>query len=363
MQLAPSPYLVPPVEHVLVNDYEDIPVPCYGFECMQYPIHPLWRREAFDLAEKDEIRFPADLRIGCPMLIYVYERLEPALALASILLDRARHFMEPIMFAPLIESSRWNPYPYPALEDWEPNEDDSRRYDDQIRDLCKTFQVYRSSAHSDGKDQRWQFGSTSRIANESGQEDVIFTAISGETIDLISADDWDLLAIEEQQVVSLLLAITLVHELAHAVDFKRRDTFKRTMGHERMLLPEHVESAFYPHESLQELGWRLEYELFGGELRNGRCSDFGKEGDMIMDGSEELMFSPYNFKKEELESSYVMPDEAVNALFALSTWINAAGQLRPLKLYLLPVETEPSLKIRITKAKEFFRKVKNFFQR
>ena len=155
---------------------------------------------------------------------------------------------------------------------------------------------------------------------------------------------FDQRSVEEQQNVFLTFAVTLLHELAHAINFKRyldcinlRGVAGLPMGC--------LEPAYRRPEVLRELGLRLEIELFGGEIQVPFTLDANAEQTPVTDGSQGIEINLYDQRPGHMPRRYRLAQATVRSLFLRQTFIDAHGKQRLLMLHMLPIKTKPAYRL------------------
>lgn len=326
--------------HIHVTDHSTIPRPV-SQKCstLTNPIHYLWAEHKFKDFDRFKVDRMTDEHLTNSNITWVlYNRLKPGLQLATLLLDRARPFLERVMFAPLVRCSTNNPFPLHALSDkWPCGLTDWAVFDRELRELSWTYRIYRESPtlHSKSADDM-HWGATDIMFDESQTSHLIFSSIAACIFDVVDHRDWVLRPTEEQQSVLLVFAITLVHELTHALWMKRvcsrpapwRDSIDLPLGLAG-------EPAFYPNETLTELGQRLELELFGGEAHNPFCAaPAGRLSNLDFSHENLLCIDAENGEPAKL---YRLASETVSSMFQQETYYRTPGKPHFFNLYLLPL--------------------------
>jgi hypothetical protein len=326
-------------KHVVVADPSRIrDTDSVTFGILNNPIHYIWSYDNFrnlpffDVDHCTPIDSPKH-----QMPYYVYERLTPALRLATILLGRARSFLERVMFAPMLSPTWRDPYPHPALsEDWCAGQESSIALEVQLNDLARTYRIYYCPGEHPSQPGHSFCGATDILLPVPGRSAIIYSGIDAAALEIVSRFYFDQRPIEEQQNLFLSLAITLVHELTHALHFKRYLQCINDGVLSRLPLGSE-EPAYRPHERLRELGNRLEVEVFGGEISHPIALNSTGESEWVTDGSQGLNITTYDAREDRPCEQYRLAPSTVRSFFERQTWVIANGQHRLLKLYLLPV--------------------------
>ena len=304
-------------QHVHVADpsrvrYSDAP----NFADTDSPVHYIWSYANF--RNKDFFEVSSETPIDAPddrVPSYIYERWQPGLQLASLLLERAQHFLERVMFAPTVHPTLDDPFPVPALSDeWKATPASSLAFEGELRELSKDYRIYRCPTEHPTQPGKDFCGVTDIRASGTGRRVIIYSAIHNVMFDHVGRYYFDQVPVDEQQNSFLVFAVTLVHELAHAINFKRYLDCINLRGISGLPVGS-LEPAYRRHEVLRELGLRLEIDLFGGEIQVPHALDSTGKYLPITDGSQGLEISVYDQERGEMSRRYRLAKATVGSLF------------------------------------------------
>ena len=241
------------------------------------------------------------------------------------------------MFAPLEPRSVRDALQVPTLlDDWEADEASILALETELRDLSRTYRIYRCPQEHPSQPGKDFCGATDLVSV--GRTATIYSGISEVMFHIVGRYYFDHLPLEEQQNMFVSLAITLVHELAHALNLKRYSSCIDLRGVSGLPIGSD-EPLYRKGETIRELGLRLEIELFGGEIQVPISVDAKGRLVPIEDGSQGLDISIYECGNEDHAQRYRLAPVSVRALFQRRTFVDLNGQQRLLTLYLLTGRT------------------------
>ena len=175
------------------------------------------------------------------------------------------------MFAPVLHPTSPDTFTVPTLSDkWKPNPVSNLAFESELKNLARMYRIYRCPPAHPSQPGKDFCGATNIVAPSARQTRTIYSGIQDVMFHMVARFYFDQRPIGEQQNVFLIFALTLLHELAHAVNFKRYLDCINLRGVSGLPMGA-LEPAYRHHEVLRELGLRLEIELFGGEIRGPSC--------------------------------------------------------------------------------------------
>ncbi|KIX98188.1 uncharacterized protein Z520_06268 [Fonsecaea multimorphosa CBS 102226] len=238
-----------------------------------FGIHHIFRREAFrhasylrytSLGQLDERTYDLSQ--------VVYDRMKPALRLASLFVRYVMPQFARIGSAEVREYVHPDGYTYKALtDDWEYDPVRTARFEsnDLLR-LCTNYRFTLLTTDHFARslcDAHDELAVTSALLNHvaGAPFDPVYpqTALNSSWIWYLAREDWDTISTEEKYSKYFMFATTLVHELAHAVWINRVYSGVRLKSdkNEEIALVE-PEPSYFPDHDFAELGCAIELELF-----------------------------------------------------------------------------------------------------
>ncbi|KAL6250190.1 hypothetical protein RBB50_002491 [Rhinocladiella similis] len=196
------------------------------------PIHPLWRDLAFRKADfREYLSFPDLDKPEYNIDEVVYDRMKPGLRLATLFLEEATPELARIFYAGVEPEPNAAGHPGQRLKEWRGTPDKQRALGSELVRLSKMYRV--TALDPQGGDPReinCPFAKT-----DTAITDLVFcpthtrphqkfypqSAISNTWQAFFERQDWDTISDTEKEGRLLLLAVTLIHELAHVVWFHR----------------------------------------------------------------------------------------------------------------------------------------------
>ena len=321
-------------KHLLVSDASRIrDSDAAVFPEIDNPVHFVWSYENFRYQDFFSVNNATAIDApGERMPYYIYERWIPALRLASLLLDRARPFLERVMFAPVVTDSNGVPS---LWEEWKPNPVSSLTFETELRDLSRTYRIYRCPSEHPSQPGHSFCGATDIVPKSHQRSTLIYSAVQDIFFDTVGRFYFDQCPVEDQENIFLMLAITLVHELAHAINFQRYLDCINLRG--ISTLPIGIfEPAYDRKDLLRGLGLRLEFELFGGEIQFPLASSANGNIAPATDGSKDLQIKLYDHHTGDLSHPYRLAPATVRSLFQRQSFVSFEGRQKLMILYLLP---------------------------
>ncbi|KAF7511776.1 hypothetical protein GJ744_003507 [Endocarpon pusillum] len=216
-------------------------------------IHPIWRRENFrvgDIEEEARLLLKNDAswdRDTLPLEQKIYQRIEPGLRLASLLLQQSGPFFSQVLYGMLQPGRVRRLHPLGEVEQWR------IRWVDVLENSL-TYLSSDSSVDCPWGETRTQLKERSRYA----------VGIGPSLAQVILQPQWHKCSAQTRRYYNFQLATTLVHELAHVAWICRCwDDYLEDPDTAR----EDEEAILSPSEEQMELGQSWENWFFGCELR------------------------------------------------------------------------------------------------
>ncbi|KAK4945241.1 hypothetical protein LTR10_015400 [Elasticomyces elasticus] len=198
-----------------------------GFE-----IHPIWRSEAFRLAVYDDsLSVPELDRAEYDYSPEMYERMKPALKLATLFLKKSAPIMARIRYAPLSVYHIDGKGPtFKALDEasWRETPEKLKSFEQDLLRMCIPYRITAVSSDSPNVLEIDAAREGSHVCAISDLEfhhehkvplkvDFSQTALGMQWLNFLRRPDWDTMDMDVKYKLLLSLALTLVHELAHAI--------------------------------------------------------------------------------------------------------------------------------------------------
>lgn len=206
-------------EHFFVRDEAHLPAYNPVIMPLDNQIHPLWRWKAFrnypyDRNALDTI-YDQD---RYDMSLVFYQRLRPALQLASHFLLRSHPFLVRILRGPLIRTHRGD---YHYDPDWRPTWDDYEGLNHELNDLARELRWFYIVPHEIHRGAGFINGITTWQPQGSDLSAPIIGGLASEIIYEFANDSW--LSKTDFQRAAMLVKVseTLIHELSHALRGRR----------------------------------------------------------------------------------------------------------------------------------------------
>lgn len=301
-------------------------------------IHPFFRKEIFSNVEINE-KWDSPLD-AFPVADDFYDRLRPALKLATAMLKRSRDFWvlvskAPITIDPATQTKCFTPkYLNQNLRPFYSEIDKALELMAQTTRVC------------------WFETDTNQPLEPAGETLPSYVpcidhrpyrlrlrmALCDSLVAALADPNFDNKPAVEQCAVYINIAITLLHELAHCLHLHRHReeliTGYETFG--RLQMP--PEPSLAP--SLQrELGFMFEISLMGGVVRTGHYEHINAEGRPIYrpqyDGTKGLQLHLPAANCRTHEEGYTISENSIVALLHENTWRPRAS----VPLYLIPMRT------------------------
>ncbi|ERF76888.1 hypothetical protein EPUS_02599 [Endocarpon pusillum Z07020] len=244
-------------------------------------IHPIWRRENFRVADiADEARLLRKNhalwdRYTLPLEPKIYQRIEPGLRLASLLLQQSAPFFSQVLYGTLQPRRVRRLHPLGEVDQWRyrwvdvigkphfSKQEIAAQLNRFAEHVAEKSLIYLSSHTS--LDNAW--GETRTQLNERNRYAVGIGLSLGK---VICQPQWNKCSAQTRRYYNFQLATTLVHELAHVAWICRCwDDFLE----DPELVREDEEAIFSPSEVQMELGQSWENWFFGCELRPIEAED------------------------------------------------------------------------------------------
>ena len=310
-------------------------------------IHPMWRRERFRVGSiRKQVRmlkindgswdrstFLPDQRI--------YQRMEPGLRLASLLLEQSGPFFSRLMYGQLQTPPIKKLHPRGGPDEWRirsVNVVGDPRYPPQV--VAAQLKAF---AEHVAENSLIYIPNDIAITEAWGELHTTFQercryaiGIGSILSDVICQPQWHRISAQTRRYYNFQLAATLVHELAHvAWRCRRWDDLLQDPGAE----PE--EAVLSPSEEQIELGQSWEKWFFGGEL----CPIDTFEVPARWLG---FSFSPFTIDTENQESmaykdcrsvNHAIPAFCINQFFQKERWAAHKDGSDPFSIRLTPLNS------------------------
>ena len=198
----------------------------------EFDIHPIWRSEAFRLAVYDDfLSVPEQDRAEYNYSPEMCERMKPALRLATLFLKTSTPVMARIRYAPFAYFSLTEDGPsFKRLDEagWRETPEKLKSFEQDLLRMCTPYRITMVSNDSPivlETDAARNGGDVCAISalhyhyrhKAPLKVDFPQTALSMQWIEFLRSPDWDTMDVSYKYNRLLSLALTLVHELAHAV--------------------------------------------------------------------------------------------------------------------------------------------------
>ncbi|KAL2428391.1 hypothetical protein ABEF95_002485 [Exophiala dermatitidis] len=305
-------------------------------------IHPLWRREAFRKSEvADLLPIPELDQKEHEVTPAQYERMKPALKLATVLLGAVFTDLAKVRYGMVREEVRGFGIDRVLTDHWRVTDEKLRSFE---RELMRIARYYRITVHiGDGGDVTGDIERpctrtecTGNIANYPTYNRVVVqTALSTDLSHFLTVDGWDDIDGAEKYRWYVLVGTTLVHELAHAVwDHRMLPVVEDEFAQHGCITRELPEPRFVSKDSFAEIGFAIEHQLFEGLIA------FGHSG---IPTTAEAILPPDRVTLTIIDhrgratAVHQLTADTILAFFKPETWVQSEnGELPNFKLDLLP---------------------------
>lgn len=309
-------------------------------------IHPLWRHSNFrvgDIAEQVRLLETNDSswdRSTLPLDQRIYQRMEPGLRLATLLLEQSGPFFSQLMHGQLQSRQIRKIEPLGDVKDWRirwtnvvenphfPSHviaGQLRTFADHVTENSLIYFPIDKTGTGAWADTRATFKDRCRCRYAIG--------IGSLLADVICQPQWHRTSAQGRRYYNFQLALTLVHELAHVAWRCRRynDIIQDPDT-------ENDEVLLWPNEEQIELGQSWEYWFFGGELqaidtfeRPPRWLGFGFGPFTIDSGNERSIDYP-----DCRLGTYAIPAVCINQFFQKQRWADHTNGSASFQIRLTP---------------------------
>lgn len=322
-----APRLIFVARDMPASAFADNDTDLQGFE-----IHPIWRQAAFRRILFDShLPFPDLAQPRYDYADVVYERMKPALRLATLFLRQVFPQMAKVRYAAIDNGV--------LSDDWQPTDANLQSFDQDLMRMRSEYFILLDYPNSPSvPDTLVEFGATCLFYNARQPPPLrkvyTQTGLSWDLMKWYTDDSWDTQPAINKCCTNFMMATTLLHELVHAVHAYRHlplieEEYHRNGGQNLTLNKEPKLSAGHR----RELGFAIELELFGG---------IPASGDPGTPFEEKLSRRPSRLYLSTL-NDYGFPDDgnpvgnaSVFAFFDSSTWAQTPDEaLFDYPLYLL----------------------------
>ncbi|KAI1622593.1 hypothetical protein EDD37DRAFT_696035 [Exophiala viscosa] len=247
-----------------------------------FDIHPIWRSEAFRLAVYDDFLSVPELdRAEYNYSPEMYERMMPALRLATLFLKTSTPVMARIRYAPFAHFSLTEGgQVFKALDEagWRETPEKLKSFEQDLLRMCTPYRITVVSndcpmvLETDAAREGQNVCAISDLQHHHDHKsplkvDCPHTALSTQWIEFLRSPDWDTMDVSDKYSQLLSLALTLVHELAHAVWSYRKASeleYDRRCPKWTKLPRGHLREPRYGSMEWAELGYVAEMMIMGG---------------------------------------------------------------------------------------------------
>ena len=256
-----------------------------------------------------------------------YLRMVPALRLATMMLKHSESFMVKVLCADIKRNLA------PGLWDWihldteyVQTEDDKAKYRRCLIEMSRSCLVFMGQDDRDRacmKDNN--HGWTATAANEDGSR-VQLSQIHPSYLAFFSRDDYDDLDTDRKNRALLSLAVTLVHEVVHAL-FSYRVHKAELRGSVHATIKEYFcagirEVQFHPTNLEVELGYAWEHFLFGYIISDDVDSTTLSPMKCVATKAIEWFYCKFLHKFDDLRDSILVEDAVVQGFFDYELWMD-----------------------------------------
>ncbi len=200
-----------------------------------FDIHPIWRYEAFREANFRHNLAGSDLDMGRHNLApQLYERMEPALRLATLFLIMANGDLARIMYGSLETQNNEAGQPEQRLKDWRGTPAKLKAFERELVQISKQYRFTWLPYLAANLQEDCPYEKTDTAITEvmmcplhqrPFKKYYVQSALGTHWREFLERWDWDTMDQAEKDSRLLLLAVTLIHELAHAVWCHRLTSF------------------------------------------------------------------------------------------------------------------------------------------
>lgn len=315
-------------------------------ECqLTNPIHPIWGSDNFfdgkirnRLHRDGTYTLDGDEGLFEPLF---YQDLEPAFQLATLLLERARPFHMRLMFAKLFKSrpSHTNtgaPIPNFLDETFQPTPRQEREYETILAELAQNHRFVTRVVEY-GEDLVVGMATAVTITSRdlfAERAYPIYTAVNPALYDIVSNELWASQNSAARKRHFFMLANTLVHELTHLIwkDRGLRETDTLTRDKEPCVNRTHVHNPYERWGPGCELGFALEYFLFGGKFQWQKDGGYVFDNDLLSNNI--LWQKDPNHPHPAAPHAAVVQPESICHFFCADAWKTPSPA--PIRLLLSP---------------------------
>lgn len=240
-----------------------------------FDVHPLWRPDAFRTAlyssllpvphlDHHEFNYPSEM----------YDRMKPALRLTTLFLKMVTPYLARIRYAPVKDVVTPDGRTVRRLDEagWRETPAKMRSFEQDLMRMCKSYRITAVTDAQQHVSATCEHANVSAISNilqnwlHKSPLKVVFahTALNVTWLDFLSSSNWD--AMDEAKKYNRLLglALTLIHELAHAIWFHRMASVVEYDRRPPHYLTFDLTEPNYGSMEWAESGYFIEQMLVGG---------------------------------------------------------------------------------------------------
>ena len=295
-------------------------------------VHPIWRYDKFWLGRLQLVALEepagalAMLGSDGPLPDEIYQKMEPALRLATLLLHRARPFLMRLMFAKLLPSGILDEA-YRA-----DNGVQEAQYNATMSELAQTVLICTPDPSEEGE------ATTVRSLVGPG---LLYMTLHPRHYEALAAESWAAADFKDRHHHLWYIAVHLVHEIAHLVWSNRvlddwiEDPDNPALQAEPCLNPSHS----HPLDEPDELGRAQEHFLYQGRFqfyaeRSGRRGEV-PVSELVRLGKTDLLWhQDDSYLDKSLPQFAVVQPESISRAFYADAW--ADETTAPVEILLSP---------------------------
>lgn len=308
-----------------------------------FKIHPLWRIEAFRVALYDDL-LPLTV-LDSPQYSFstiLYERMEPALKLATLFLRMTLPDLAKVRYGTFRSEGSGFRTDRVLTDYWRATGNKLQSFERELERMCRYYRITVVGKGEHGSPHgHVETAITGCIGNEANWPDynpvIVQSGITIDWLHFLTAENWDTLDAAEKYSRYVLIATTLLHELAHAIWCHRmlhpvNNEYRRT----GQITVDRPEPRFACINGFEELGYAVELQLFGGLLA---FPHFGTPttAEMVFEQTRDRLLLTIVDIDGRAAGVHPLTTDTIFSLFCPETWISSdAGWFLNFRLDLLP---------------------------
>ncbi|EXJ91342.1 hypothetical protein A1O1_04454 [Capronia coronata CBS 617.96] len=312
--------------------------PLEGFD-----IHPLWRIEAFRLENYVSL-LPLPLldKSQHDYLPALYERLEPALKLATLFLKIVLPALAKIRYAMFRTFGSGSQTVRILSDSWRVTDHKLQSFERELERMCRYYRITLIGAgERDVPDGHFETAITGCIGNDdnypTSKPVIVQSAITIDWLRYLTSEGWDTTDATEKYSKYVLMATTLVHELAHAVWCHRMlPLLNVEYQYSGQVTFDRPEPRFMSTDGFEEMGYVIELQLFGGLLAFPHLGTPTTAENTVRQTPERLFLTIVDIDGRAA-AVHELTTETIFSFFHPQTWARFGNHESPnFKLDLLP---------------------------